>query len=283
MEDRQQSYRRPPKRPSLRQSSSVSSSASTSASPPAQPSALNRSKGRAIHDPRLEEDPFGEEYTVEVSTNDSEDEVEENNLIEDDQGASSSRGKKAWAARKARRVERLREAEKYIHIPPMPPPSKPTSDLLQAIHHHASHFYTSTSLLMPPKKRQRAMPWASKKRVEVLKDSLLSKGHAQDIESLVNEHGEFVSVAKEEKVDRGRIQGPRGKYKVRDMYRAIEGEGLMAIGIILQEYIIRTLREIGYQPGEGSQAETESKGGNQARGGNEEETNEEEENSSPER
>lgn len=83
---------------------------------------------------------------------------------------------------------------------------------------------------MPPKKRQRAMPWASKKRVEVLKDSLLSKGHAQDIESLVNEHGEFVSVAKEEKVDRGRIQGPRGKYKVRDMYRAIEGEGLMAIG-----------------------------------------------------
>lgn len=118
MEDRQQSYRRPPKRPSLRQSSSVSSSASTSASPPAQPSALNRGKGRAIHDPRLEEDPFGEEYTVEVSTNDSEDEVEENNLIEDDQGGSSSRGKKAWAARKARRVERLREAEKYIHIPP---------------------------------------------------------------------------------------------------------------------------------------------------------------------
>lgn len=74
------------------------------------------------------------------------------------------------------------------------------------------------------------MPWASKKRIDVLKDSLRSKGHEQDIESLVNEQGEFVSAAREAKVDEGGIGGARGRYKVRDMYCAIEGEGLMAIG-----------------------------------------------------
>ncbi|KIR51059.1 hypothetical protein I315_06519 [Cryptococcus gattii Ru294] len=279
MEEQQQPSMRPSKRPRLQQSCSVSSSASPSASLSAQPPTLNKGKGHIVDGQRLQEDPSEEDCTTEESSNDSEDEVEEDNLIEVDSPRSSSTGKRAWATRAARRAERLSEAEKCIHIPPMPPPSNPNSDLLQAIHHHASHFYTSTSLLIPPKKRQRAMPWASKKRIDVLKDSLRSKGHEQDIESLVNEQGEFVSAAREAKVDGGGIGGARGRYKVRDMYCAIEGEGLMAIGIILQEYIIRTLREIGYQPGEATQAEIESEDDDEAQGGSEEG----EENNGPER
>lgn len=130
MEDRQQPYRRPIKRRRLPQSGPLSSSASTSASPPALSPTLDKGKGRAIHDLGLEEDPYDKDCTVEVSTNDSEDEVEEGNLIEDDQGGSSSRGKQAWAMRKARRVERLREAEKYIHIPPSMYDSKDAESLL---------------------------------------------------------------------------------------------------------------------------------------------------------
>nr|XP_018266250.1 uncharacterized protein I303_00225 [Kwoniella dejecticola CBS 10117]OBR88408.1 hypothetical protein I303_00225 [Kwoniella dejecticola CBS 10117] len=38
----------------------------------------------------------------------------------------------------------------------------------------------------------------------------------------------------------------KGKYKKRDMYRAIEGEGLMALGILLQEQIIQSIHDAGY-------------------------------------
>lgn len=57
----------------------------------------------------------------------------------------------------------------------------------------------------------------------------------------------------------------------------------MTPGIILQEYIIRSLREIGYQPREATQAEIESEDDDEAQGGSEEETHEEEENNGPER
>lgn len=57
----------------------------------------------------------------------------------------------------------------------------------------------------------------------------------------------------------------------------------MTPGIILQEYIIRTLREIGYQPGEATQAEIESEDDDEAQDGSEEEPYEEEEISGPER
>lgn len=57
----------------------------------------------------------------------------------------------------------------------------------------------------------------------------------------------------------------------------------MTPGIILQEYIIRTLREIGYQPGEATQAEIESEDDDEAQDESEEETYEEEEISGSER
>lgn len=109
---------RPSKRPRLQQSCSVSSSASPSASLSAQPPTLNKGKGHIVDGQRLQGDPSEEDCTTEESSNDSEDEVEEDNLIEVDSPRSSSTGKRAWATRAARRAERLSEAEKCIHIPP---------------------------------------------------------------------------------------------------------------------------------------------------------------------
>lgn len=118
MEEQQQPSKRPSKRPRLQQSGSVSSSASTSELLSSQPPTLNIGKGHTVDGQRLEEDPSEEECTAEVSVNDSENEVEEDNLIEDDSPRSSSKGKRAWATRRARRNERLFEAEKCVHIPP---------------------------------------------------------------------------------------------------------------------------------------------------------------------
>lgn len=118
MEEQQRSSLQPFKRPRLQQSGSVSNSASTSASLSAQPPTLNKGKGHTVDGQRFQEDPSEEDCTTEERANDSEDEVEEDNLIEDDFPRSSSTGKRAWATRAARRAERLSEAEKCIHIPP---------------------------------------------------------------------------------------------------------------------------------------------------------------------
>ncbi|WVQ94234.1 hypothetical protein IAU59_001312 [Kwoniella sp. CBS 9459] len=47
--------------------------------------------------------------------------------------------------------------------------------------------------------------------------------------------------------DRARTRA-KGKYKIRDMYRAIDGRGLMALGILVQEHVVNTLRSAGYRP-----------------------------------
>nr|ODN87048.1 hypothetical protein L203_03822 [Cryptococcus depauperatus CBS 7841] len=160
------------------------------------------------------------------------------------------RGKRAWVTRKARRTQKLKNADKYIHVQPAQVLPNPSTDLLKSIHYHAADFYAYHSLLSIPKKRQRAAPFQNKKRIELYKDSLsLGSGAAREERNSDSESdasGGATAEHMDDCPDRRQAGEPKGKYKVRDMYRAIEGEGLMAIGILVQEYIARKLHEAGY-------------------------------------
>ncbi|WVQ72309.1 hypothetical protein IAR50_001859 [Cryptococcus sp. DSM 104548] len=160
-----------------------------------------------------------------------------------------------------RRIKALRNAERFVHIPPVPPPPNPSTDLLQVLHHQSSQFYSAHSLLYPPVKRQRAVPWASKKRLKLARDRSRLNGagasggdgemseDGEEIEDILGDQEEVSASASAgvEEQDGKVARGARGKYKVKDMYKAIEGEGLMAMGILVQEHIIRQLEEAGYQ------------------------------------
>ncbi|WVQ64389.1 uncharacterized protein L199_002555 [Kwoniella botswanensis] len=70
---------------------------------------------------------------------------------------------------------------------------------------------------------------------------------------LVDEYGELL-VQGDRQTNRsesangnGRKERSKGKYKKRDMYKAIEGEGLMALGILLQQHIIQSIHTAGYR------------------------------------
>ncbi|TYJ57483.1 hypothetical protein B9479_001800 [Cryptococcus floricola] len=156
-----------------------------------------------------------------------------------------------------RRMKALRNAEKFVHIPPVPPPPNPSTDFLQSLHQLSSQFYSSHSLLHPPVKRQRAVPWASKKRLQLARDrNRLTEVRGgemsevgEEIEDILGNHeeaGGTPSMGAEDQ-DGQATRGVRGKYKVKDMCKAIEGEGLMAMGILVQEHIIQQLEQAGYQ------------------------------------
>jgi len=86
-------------------------------------------------------------------------------------------------------------------------------DLLTALHHHASTFLTSHDLLSPPKRQKRYEQWVSKKRLLLQAEGMIDKKP---------------SVAEREKAkERGR---GKGKYRRREMWGAVEGEGLIALG-----------------------------------------------------
>ncbi|OCF60073.1 hypothetical protein L486_02746 [Kwoniella mangroviensis CBS 10435] len=70
---------------------------------------------------------------------------------------------------------------------------------------------------------------------------------------LVDEYGEII-VQGDRQTNRsesangnGRKERSKGRYKKRDMYMAIEGEGLMALGILLQHHIIQAIHTAGYR------------------------------------
>ncbi|WVR03186.1 hypothetical protein IAU60_000177 [Kwoniella sp. DSM 27419] len=166
------------------------------------------------------------------------------------------------------------------------PPALPTSELLLAIHHRAAALYTAHSLLYPPAKRGRTVPWGSKKRLLILQDAMTSgrsshssgqsrtgsnqgegaiaspspdetahyapKAEIQRIKhEYTDEYGEIVREALKGQPSNGGIKErkdrSKGKYNLRDMYRAIDGQGLMALGILVQEHIIDQLRAAGYR------------------------------------
>ncbi|WRT63293.1 uncharacterized protein IL334_000198 [Kwoniella shivajii] len=170
----------------------------------------------------------------------------------------------------------------------------PTSELLLSIHRHASQFYTNNGLLFQSEKKARQKPWGSKKRVLIVQDATTlhpnsdsntapsrkskSKSQSQSQSTELFEEGEIadeldpVQIKQEGLVDdygelifnRDRDQGSeytekrdrsKGKYKKRDLYRAIEGEGLMALGVLLQEHIISSIHAAGYRPKNHSQVE----------------------------
>ena len=84
-------------------------------------------------------------------------------------------------------------------------------DLLTSLRHHAARFYTSHNLLFSPTKQVRTEPWASKKR-----RLLEAEGVLTEIDKGSSRVGSKV--------------GPKGKYRKRDMYGAVEGQGLLALG-----------------------------------------------------
>ncbi|WWD06254.1 hypothetical protein V865_004340 [Kwoniella europaea PYCC6329] len=70
---------------------------------------------------------------------------------------------------------------------------------------------------------------------------------------LVDEYGELLvqgdgqTNRSESANGNGRKERSKGRYKKRDMYKAIEGEGLMALGILLQQHIIQAIHTAGYR------------------------------------
>ncbi|WWC97484.1 hypothetical protein V866_004364 [Kwoniella sp. B9012] len=70
---------------------------------------------------------------------------------------------------------------------------------------------------------------------------------------LVDEYGELLvqgdrqTNSSESANGNGRKERSKGRYKKRDMYKAIEGEGLMALGILLQQYIVQAIHTAGYR------------------------------------
>ncbi|WWC85411.1 uncharacterized protein L201_000274 [Kwoniella dendrophila CBS 6074] len=71
-------------------------------------------------------------------------------------------------------------------------------------------------------------------------------------EGLVDEYGELILDTtrpkgrgkSNEKIERK--ERSKGKYKKRDMFKSIEGDGLMALGMVLQEHIIKSIHIAGY-------------------------------------
>ncbi|WWC67221.1 uncharacterized protein I206_101128 [Kwoniella pini CBS 10737] len=162
----------------------------------------------------------------------------------------------------------------------------PNTDFLLSIHKHASRFYTNHELLFEHHTRSRAYPWGSKKRLMLIQDAKTGKNlkglsdtsssfksnpksknynneDDEEIDELDEDDDDSQIIVKQELVDEygellrsnrdnssnfsGKRDRPTGKYKKRDMYRAIEGEGLMALGILLQEHIIKSIHSSGYR------------------------------------
>ncbi|WVQ82593.1 hypothetical protein IAT38_004723 [Cryptococcus sp. DSM 104549] len=220
---------------------------------------------------------------------DGEDRAEEEGEEEDegDDGrrrARSARAKRAWTTRRVRRAAGLSRAEEYIHIPdppPRPPPLStplPTSDLLQSIHHHASTFYTAHGMLSEPARGRRKVGWGSRKRLELIRDAEVVQAGGSRAGSLAGsrdgsasrqgtpqetQERELVPASSQpaspsqagDEGDGVQKRGARGSYKTRDMYRAIQGEGLMALGVLVQEHVVRQLYDMGYRVRNGEEEE----------------------------
>ena len=133
-----------------------------------------------------------------------------------------------------------------------------------ALHHHASTFYTSHSLLVTPKKQVRAEQWGSKKRLLLEADGVGSDGRqtgaqVSESDTADGEEAEEAEAAEEgkevaeeissdhhnaraeddhekteEQGERGERPGHTGtarqRYKKRDMYKAMDGSALLALG-----------------------------------------------------
>ncbi|ODN73848.1 hypothetical protein L202_07371 [Cryptococcus amylolentus CBS 6039] len=209
-----------------------------------------KGKGRAAPEPEAAESAEGQQ-----EDRDNEGELEDRLARARCEEAADNRPRSSNKA--TRRMKALRNAEKFVHIPPVPPPPNPSTYFLQSLHQLSSQFYSSHSLLHPPVKRQRAVPWASKKSLQLARDrnrlTEVQGGEVsedgEEIEDILGdreEAGGTPSMGAEDQ-DGQATRGVRGKYKVKDMYKAIEGEGLMAMGILVQEHIIQQLEQSGYQ------------------------------------
>ncbi|KAK4687600.1 hypothetical protein P7C73_g2517, partial [Tremellales sp. Uapishka_1] len=115
-------------------------------------------------------------------------------------------------------------------------------DLLTSLHSHTAHFYASNSLLFEPYKQIRYRPYSSKKRA-------LLETHGLRASSLAG--GETRSAYRERESsepERREEKSTVGRYKKRDMLEAFDGSALLALGILVQERIIQSLRDAGYVP-----------------------------------
>lgn len=127
----------------------------------------------------------------------------------------------------------------------------PASDLLKSIHHFSSCYYRERGQLFDSSRYFRRKKKERYKESQENIHTLTSKAHKrQNTESDV-ELSEAVDETSEEDEDgsdtmdaedRG-SEAPRAKGDTckKDMYRAFDGSSLMAIGIVLQEYVAHTL------------------------------------------
>jgi len=129
----------------------------------------------------------------------------------------------------------------------------PAPDLLKAIHHFASCYYRERGQLFDSSRDYRGMKKERRRqRQENIHTLATNTIKHETIDSETEHTGTEDETTEEDEdenddmdmdaVDTGK-DGPRTKgdtYR-KDMYKALDGSALMAIGIVLQEYVAHTL------------------------------------------
>ncbi|KNZ72688.1 hypothetical protein J132_02121 [Termitomyces sp. J132] len=120
---------------------------------------------------------------------------------------------------------------------PSPTNALPSSDLLKSIHYFASSYYHERGQLFNATKEYRQIRKQNKlKRLEQQQKAKVDRKHSEE---LSEDSGQ-------DEANRprrgGRKRGVIGKTVHRkDMYKVLDGSVLMAIGMLIQEYVSRTL------------------------------------------
>ncbi|KAI9574323.1 hypothetical protein HD554DRAFT_2165813 [Boletus coccyginus] len=129
----------------------------------------------------------------------------------------------------------------------------PACDLLKSIHHFASCYYRERGQLFDSSRNYRGMKKERRKRSQENIHTLAANTHTPEDQNIDSgtEHTETEDQTTEEEEDGSGImdtedsgkEGPRTKGETyrKDMYKAFDGSALMAIGIVLQEYVAHTL------------------------------------------
>ncbi|RSH89507.1 hypothetical protein EHS25_002057 [Saitozyma podzolica] len=177
-----------------------------------------------------------------------------------------SRTLKGWETRRgSERLSTVIDADEEWLDESIPASDLPSDDLLHALHDHASRFCSSHSLMLA--RDHRLQPIRGPSAPSVVRytptpapagssiarsrrrgSTMMSIGHVSDKGDEEVAEGEENGEAERSVRPRGSQPGvARGPYVKRDMYSALDGTALVALGILVEEHVKRQLDAMGYQ------------------------------------
>ncbi|KAF9068147.1 hypothetical protein BDP27DRAFT_1448606 [Rhodocollybia butyracea] len=117
----------------------------------------------------------------------------------------------------------------------------PSSDLLKCVHHYTSTYYDQRDLLLDASKQYR-----KERRERKLAKGALSRSKSQSQVASGSEEdelsGEDTAVAQAAAHQGKAVHARRTNRDLADMYKAMDGSALMAIGMLIQEHVAELLR-----------------------------------------